>query len=127
MTIGLRVAKVGKSIDDDVEDLVIDVPDNSPPKVHDDGTGTFVVTVNGDTETINHGLGYIPFVLVYIEESEGSDNRYLLNTSLPGILIPFYFTVDNDDVIITANGVGDFSGSFDYYYYIFLDEIWVKE
>lgn len=109
-----------------VEDLVLD-PDNPPPKVYESGATTIVTTWDGSTttgtKTIAHNLGYTPFALVYIEDTAGGGDRYLVNAALPGILVPFYFTVDGTNLVVTANGIGDFSGTYNLYYYIFYDEI----
>lgn len=123
----IKVAKYGKTIYDGIEHQVLDVPDYPPPKVAAHGADTIVTTWNGSAtegdKVITHGLGYQPFVLVYIEDSPGSGKRYLVNASLPGILVPFYYSVDTSEIIIVANGIGNFAGTYNLYYYVFLDEL----
>lgn len=122
-----KVAKSGYDVRTaPVENLVFD-PDNPPPKVSSHGADTIVCTWNGSvtsgSKTIAHNLGYVPFALVYIEESPGSNERYLLATMEPGVSVPFYYEINSTNLVITANGLGDFSGTYTFYYYIFLDEL----
>ena len=73
-----------------------------------------VVTVNTLTE-ITHGLGYVPFCLVFAERTSGVWRR-LFSRDITGF--GPYFSVDNNKLYLNNSG-----GARQFAYHIFLDNI----
>ena len=127
-----KIAKSGKSVfSSSPNDFYLD---SKYPllKVHASGTFT---TLNDGTRTINHNLGYRPFVLVFSQfvNTDGmgsavlSDEYYQHDWIIEGATVNFegYTKIyENKIDIVTGNtDVTTWAGGTDGIYYIFKDEI----
>ena len=79
--------------------------------------GSVSVSGSGGSETIAHGLGYVPFVLAFYESSSGV-YRKIHGSTDPTSSAPF-FTVDDTNLVLRNPSVGDKTMS----YYIFYDNV----
>lgn len=95
------------------------------------GTRKFVGTA---FETYNivipHGLGYVPFFLVYMDRNPGANRRLVATsetelTALPTDISCFISDANSSNIVITANtfGAGTTTGVFGYNYFIYYDGI----
>lgn len=101
-------------------------------KVHDSGTFT---TLNDGTRTINHNLGYKPYVMVFSQfvDTDGlgtailSTEYYQHDWIIEGASVNFFgYTKIYDDRIEIVTGNTDvvtWAGGTDGIYYIFKDEL----
>jgi hypothetical protein len=75
-----------------------------------------VSVASSDSETIAHGLGYVPFCLVFVESSSGVW-RKLFSRPLDGT--GYFFEVTDTNLII----YNDSASAKSFSYHIFYDEI----
>jgi hypothetical protein len=77
--------------------------------------------------TIRHGLGYVPFVLVYMDRNPGTNRRLCTASdqspiSVPSDITAFVVQVTPMDFTIQAQGYGT-NGSYGYNYYVYVDKV----
>jgi len=123
---GMKISKDGEDVKTTADKNLTTSSKFNQFKIH--SQGSFTVTVpNGmvvGSTTINHGLGYIPAILVFLEEISGSGKKYMCM---------FKGTNNIDAEVGTANLVVDvtypISGAavgdqvHDGYYFIFKDNL----
>jgi len=112
---GIKISKPGKSaFSTDIRDFI--VWSKYPVlKIHSSGSGSIAA---GGTETINHGLGYNPIAMFYVE-ALGGGNRYTFASLASGATI----FVENTSSDVNNVYLKSFSGQAqNYYYFIYYDE-----
>jgi len=128
----LLIAKSGKSIRSSILDDFYLHSDYPLLKVHDSGTFT---TLNNGTKTINHNLGYRPFVLVFSQfvDTDGfgvavlTTEYYQHDWLQQGATINYYgytkIYANKIDIVTGNSDVTTWAGGTKGIYYIFKDEL----
>ena len=132
MAYGIKVSKPGVDVlTAGVKDLYLDT---SYPilKVKASGTGSLSISDGGsDSDTITHNLGYIPKVLVYGEfysvysgAKSAYYRRYPIREFLSTYFGEFSYSVTDTQLTIIGEFYDElaYSGTFNYFYYLFYDE-----
>lgn len=132
MAYGIKVSKPGVDVlTAGVKDLYLDT---SYPilKVKASGTGSLSISDGGsDSDTITHNLGYIPKVLVYGEfysvysgAKSAYYRRYPISEFLSTYTSNFGYTISSTQLTISGSFWDElaYSGTFNYFYYLFYDE-----
>lgn len=101
-------------------------------KIKASGSGSLsIADGNTDEDVIAHNLGYIPKVLVYgqyydVFASGKSDSfiRYPVAQEVSTYTSSFYVDVDSANLTIGGGffDMSGYSGTFNYFYYLFYDE-----
>lgn len=134
MGYGIKISKTGKDATKvGPKDLILDT---SYPllKIKQYGTGTLDIADGGsDNVTITHDLGYVPKVLVFGQTyslnnatKESGYKQYSYAEEQVSFSLYSLFVYNNSSTQLSVTGGfydgSAYSGSFDFYYYIFYDE-----
>lgn len=119
---GIKISKTGTDIASAGDDDLILTSKYNIPKVSASGASTVVVSSGSGTRTIAHGLGTTPIAIVYMEDVVNNNKRWFLNAREP-IAFPFYFYVDGTNLVVTTGGTGPSDGTYNFYYYVFIDSL----
>jgi len=131
MSFGIKISKPTYSATASPENLYVD-SDTPLLKTYFEGAGSIVFT-SGDglgTErsgTITHNLGYTPVVQIYSERAPGARRsitlgsyRYVVGSDY----VSSRLNIGTSNVIISMkSGTSSPAGTYNYYYYIFYDEV----
>jgi hypothetical protein len=80
--------------------------------------GSFDLTVATNEEIINHGLGYVPFFLVYVLDVDTGKWMLVPNAQAVGSVPPYIAFADDDNLHIL-----NFYSDTSFKYYIFYDNV----
>ena len=134
MSFGIKVSKPNTNVFTvGTDDLLVDT---TYPllKVKQSGSGSLTVSDGGEenTDVITHSLGYVPRVLIYGQYYDVGTGlkisnyvRYPMHTQVVGAYNSYFdFTIDDTSLTIRGYLFDEttYSGTFDYFYYIFYDE-----
>jgi len=130
MAKGIKITKSGKDISSStLDDFYMD---SAYPLLKVHSYGTFETGVTG-LKTITHSLGYIPYVLVFVQfvgwvdaASYITDEFYQCDWLQEGATVTYFGTVKvyDDDIDIAVGNTNEArSGAVDGFYYIFKDEV----
>lgn len=125
MSVGIKTSK--KNVSVDTTDLgKLGLTSEYPAlKTFTFGSGLVTAVSSTGSETITHGLGYVPLVLVYIEDEPGSNRRYLLTSVSDSEATgdpAWKLDVDENNLTVTRTGTFGGDGVYNFFYYIFYDQ-----
>lgn len=118
MSIGIRASKTTKNVFADntnIRDFIVDY-DYPILKQHMASEDTIA---GGATDTINHGLGYNPIAMFYVEFPSGSSQFHFVSVAAGA---PVYVLNDSSDLNNISFVNSSPATSYDYFYYIYYDE-----
>lgn len=127
MTFGLKVSKKGIDVGTAINasDIAFD-SQYAVPKVSDAQAGSVTIAQGGrPTITIEHGLGYAPIAMAYVEDLPGTGLRSAASTGDVTVKKSLW-TVEVDTTNVYIRKIADQgseNGTYDYFYYIFKDPV----
>lgn len=117
---GIKISKLGVDVKTATDAQLAFSSKYNVPKTFASDADTIVVSGGSGSKTIAHGLPSTPIALVYIEQVAGDGKRYLLNTV---VLSGAHFAYSVDATNLIVNNLDAANGTYNFYYYTFLDAL----